>query len=177
MTQSPRAEVDRLRDEINRHNSLYYVEARPEISDLEFDKLLKRLEELERKHPELDAPDSPTHKVGGAPITGFVSVAHRFPMLSIDNEYDEAGVREFDVRARKLLKSDQPLEYEVEYKIDGVALSLIYERGRLVQAITRGDGRQGDDVTHNARTLVGLPLKLRGSDFPQVLEIRGEAYI
>src|SRR5438045_4194272 len=98
MTRSAKAEIERLRDELNRHNSLYYVEGRPEISDLEFDRLLKQLAELEQKHPEFDSPDSPTHKVGGAPIAGFTTVTHRLPMLSIDNVYDEAGVREFDMR-------------------------------------------------------------------------------
>lgn len=177
MSKSVLAEIERLRDELNRHNYLYYVEARPEISDLEFDRLLKQLEELERKHPEYDSPDSPTHKVGGEPIEGFKTVPHRLPMLSIDNVYDEAGVREFSARVRKLLGTDEKVEYTVEYKVDGVALSLIYERGSLVQALTRGDGRNGDDITHNARTLRGVPLRLRGDKFPDVLEVRGEAYI
>ncbi|MBS0263457.1 MAG: NAD-dependent DNA ligase LigA [Planctomycetes bacterium] len=177
MTRSIQAEIERLRDEIQRHNTLYYVEARPEISDLEFDRLLQTLTELERKHPEYDSPDSPTHKVGGEPISGFTTVPHRLPMLSIDNVYDEEGVREFDVRIRKLIESDAPLEYAVEYKVDGVAVSLIYEQGRLVQGLTRGDGRQGDDITHNARTLLGVPLKLRSQHIPQTLEIRGEALI
>ncbi|MFN0054269.1 MAG: NAD-dependent DNA ligase LigA [Planctomycetales bacterium] len=177
MSSSIAAEIDRLRDEINRHNALYYVEARPEISDLDFDRLLKRLEELERQHPELDSPDSPTHKVGGEPVAGFVTVPHRIPMLSIDNVYDEAGVREFDVRLRKLLEPEEGVEYGVEYKIDGVAVALVYEQGMLVQGITRGDGRQGDDITHNARTLLGVPLRLRGKNWPAVLEIRGEAFI
>ncbi|HTI50068.1 MAG TPA: NAD-dependent DNA ligase LigA, partial [Planctomycetaceae bacterium] len=177
MSKSKRAEIEHLRDEINRHNYLYYIEARPEISDLEFDRLLKRLEQLEREHPEFDSPDSPTHKVGGTPVEGFATVAHRLPMLSIDNVYDEAGVREFDVRLRKLLTGGDEVEYVVEYKIDGVALSLTYERGTLVQGVTRGDGRQGDDITHNARTLIGVPLRLRGKSPPPLLEIRGEAFI
>ena len=177
MSSSIKAEIERLREEINRHNHLYYVEARPEISDLEFDRLLARLTELEKKHPEFDSPDSPSHKVGGAPIEGFTTVTHRLPMLSIDNVYDEAGVREFDARIRKLLEPGERIEYVVEYKVDGVAVALIYENGSLVQAVTRGDGRQGDDITHNARTLIGLPLRLRGKDHPQVLEIRGEALI
>lgn len=177
MSKSIRAEIERLRDEINRHNFLYYVESQPEISDLEFDRLLKRLGQLERDHPEYDSPDSPTHKVGGEPVEGFTTVAHRLPMLSIENEYDEAGIREFDGRVRKLLRSDSPIEYVVEYKIDGVALSLTYAAGRLVQAVTRGDGRQGDDVTHNARTLLGLPLVLLSTSSPAALEVRGEAYI
>src|SRR5262245_61347568 len=104
MAKSIQVEIERLRDAIDRHNYLYHVEARPEISDLEFDQLLKRLEQLEREHPEFDSPDSPTHKVGGEPVEGFATVTHRLPMLSIDNVYDAAGVREFDVRLRRLLK-------------------------------------------------------------------------
>ncbi|MFO1094438.1 MAG: NAD-dependent DNA ligase LigA [Planctomycetaceae bacterium] len=169
-------EIERLRREIERHNRLYFVESQPEISDLEFDKLVKQLEKLEAEHPEYDSPDSPTHKVGGEPIEGFESVAHRLPMLSIDNVYDVADVREFDGRVRKLLGASE-VEYTVEYKIDGVAVSLIYERGRFVQALTRGDGRQGDDITANAKTIGGIPLRLEAKQPPDVLEIRGEAYI
>lgn len=171
-----REEVEHLRREIERHNRLYYVEARPEISDLEYDRLVKRLEAIEREHPELDDPDSPTHRVSGQPIEGFVTVEHRVPMLSIDNVYDEAEVREFDDRVRRWLKRDA-VEYTVEYKIDGVALGLIYEHGRLTQAVTRGDGRRGDDITHNARTIGGVPLRLEGRQPPPLLEIRGEAFI
>lgn len=180
MTSSPSAEtvarVAELRQKIRHHNRLYYVEARTEISDLEFDKLLKELEQLERDYPELDSPDSPTHKVGGEPIAGFQTVEHRIQMLSIDNVYTEEGLREFDTRVRKLLGQDK-VEYTVEYKIDGVALALIYENGIFVQAVTRGDGRRGDDVTSNARTLRGVPLSLDTSTPPDRLEIRGEAYI
>ncbi|HEY2251763.1 MAG TPA: NAD-dependent DNA ligase LigA [Planctomycetaceae bacterium] len=177
MSSKIKAEIERLRDEINRHNYLYYTEAKPEISDLDFDHLLKRLTELETQHPEYDSPDSPSHKVGGAPIEGFVSVTHRIPMLSIDNVYDEAGIREFGVRIRKLLEPGEHIDFGVEYKVDGVAVALVYENGSLVQAITRGDGRQGDDITHNARTLIGVPLKLRGKDHPRIFEVRGEALI
>lgn len=177
MTRSIKAEIERLRDEINRHNYLYYIEDRPEISDLEFDRLLKQLVDLEQQHPEFDSPDSPSRKVGGAPVEGFTTVTHRLPMLSIDNVYDEAGVREFDTRIRKLIEPGEAIEYVVEYKVDGVAVALIYENGSLVQGITRGDGRQGDDITHNARTLIGIPLKLRGKGHPRVFEIRGEALI
>lgn len=176
MTHSLEQEVESLRERINRHNRLYYVEARPEISDLEFDQLLKRLEQIEREHPELDTPDSPTHKVGGEPIEGFRTVEHRLPMLSIDNVYTVEELREFDVRVRKLLGEGDP-EYAIEYKIDGVALALIYERGQFVQAVTRGDGQRGDDVTHNARTMGGVPLRLDTNKPPDVLEVRGEAYI
>jgi DNA ligase (NAD+) len=176
MSRSVRAEINQLRDDINRHNRLYYADAKPEISDLEFDRLLKRLEELERAHPEFDSPASPTHKVGGEPIDRFVSLPHRQPMLSIDNVYDEEALGKFDTRVRELL-GDEPLEYTVEYKIDGVALSLTYEQGVLTQGLTRGDGARGDDITHNARTLWGVPLKLAGNNVPPVLEVRGEAYI
>lgn len=174
---TPRQEIDHLRAELNRHNFLYYVEAKPEIGDNEYDRLMKRLEQLEKQHPELDSPDSPTHKVGGEPIEGFQTVAHRLPMLSIDNVYDEAELKEFDTRVRKLLRPGEPVEYCVEYKIDGVAISVTYEDGRMVLAVTRGDGRQGDDITHNARTIRGLPLRLTGKHFPRLFEVRGEAYI
>ena len=176
MSASVQQQIEALRRELERHNRLYYVDARPEISDYEFDMLLKQLEELERRHPEYDSPDSPSRKVGGEPIEGFTTVEHRLPMLSIDNVYNEDEVREFDVRVRKLLAAEQ-VEYTVEYKIDGVAVSLVYEKGLFTQAVTRGDGRQGDDITHNARTLGGLPLRLNSRKPPALLEIRGEAYI
>ncbi|WP_437206155.1 NAD-dependent DNA ligase LigA [Planctomicrobium sp. SH664] len=176
MSHSPAEEAQKLRRDINRHNRLYFVDAAPEISDLEFDRLMKRLQELERLHPELDTPDSPTHKVGGAPVDSFRAVEHRLPMLSIDNVYSEDEVREFDRRLCKMLQRDS-LEYSIEYKIDGVALALVYEDGKLVQAVTRGDGRQGDDITNNARTVRGVPLTLEIEQPPKLLEVRGEAYI
>ncbi|MDX1966155.1 MAG: NAD-dependent DNA ligase LigA [Planctomycetaceae bacterium] len=175
MTESIPAEILRLRTEILRHDELYYRHARPEISDLEYDQLLRRLSELEARHPEYDAPDSPTKKVGGAPIEGFVTVEHRVPMLSIENVYNEEELAEFGRRVVRLI-GDDPVEWLAEYKVDGVALSLIYEQGLLVRAVTRGDGRRGDDVTHNARTMRGVPLRLRG-EAPLVLEVRGEAFI
>jgi DNA ligase (NAD+) len=174
---SPAArEVADLRQKINHHNRLYYVEARTEIPDREFDALLERLKQLEREYPELDSPDSPTHKVGGEPIEGFETVEHQVPMLSIDNVYTENDIREFDRRIRKLLGGDE-IEYTIEYKIDGVAMGIVYERGRLVRAVTRGDGRRGDDITNNARTVGGVPLRLETDDPPELLEVRGEAYI
>ncbi len=176
MAQSVEQKIAKLRQKINRHNRLYYVESAPEISDLEFDKLLKSLEILEKEHPEFDSPDSPTHKVGGEPIEGFETVQHRLPMLSIDNVYNEEAVREFDQRLKKLADVDE-LEYTVEYKIDGVALALVYEQGVLTQALTRGDGQQGDDITQNARTVGGVPLRLESDDPPNLIEVRGEAYI
>lgn len=177
MTKNIAAEIEGLRQEIDRHNRLYYVDAQPEISDREFDQLLKRLHALEKAHPEFESPDSPTQRVGGEPIRGFVTVEHQTPMLSIDNVYNEEGLKEFDKRIRRVL--DQPFEYALEYKVDGVALALIYENGLLKRAVTRGDGRRGDDVTHNARVMQGLPLALKeaGQQIPTLLEVRGEAYI
>ena len=171
------SEVEQLRAELWRHNRLYYVEAQPEISDLEYDRLLQRLQQIEREHPELDTSDSPTHKVGGEPIEGFTQVDHRVPMLSIENVYEESGVRKFDADVRKGLGEGVQPAYTIEFKIDGVSLALVYERGLLTTAVTRGDGRRGDDVTNNARTIGGVPLRLEGDDIPPVIEIRGEAYI
>jgi len=172
---SPRDAIESLRTEIRRHDALYYQQASPEISDREYDRMMRQLKDLEAAHPELQSPDSPTQKVGGAPIDGFVTVEHRVPMLSIDNAFSEAELAEFGNRVVKLI-GPEPVEWVVEYKVDGVALSLIYEKGHLVRAVTRGDGRRGDDVTHNARTMRGVPLKLIG-DVPDVLEVRGEAFI
>lgn len=177
MTASIRDQIQDLRRQIEYHNRRYYVEAQPEISDLDYDRLLKKLQTLEQAHPEFDDSSSPSHKVGGQPIAGFVTVSHRQPMLSIDNVYDEQELKEFDTRIRKLLGAGEAIEYVVEYKIDGVALALIYEQGKLTQALTRGDGRRGDDITHNAKTIRGVPLHLSGPAIPPYIEIRGEAYI
>jgi len=179
-------QIEHLRKELERHNRLYYVDANPEITDLEFDRMLKELQQLEADHPEPEyqSPDSPSRKVGGEPIDGFTQVKHRLPMISIENVYhiseDDSkkfDVLKFDRRVREALGPDAALEYTVEYKIDGVALALVYEHGRLVQAVTRGDGRTGDDVTHNARVIGGVPLRLNTDTPPAILEIRGEAYI
>ncbi|MDB5389864.1 MAG: ligA, partial [Planctomycetaceae bacterium] len=177
MTASISDQISDLRSQIEYHNRRYYVDTQPEISDLEYDRLLKRLQVLEQEHPEFDDPLSPSHKVGGQPIAGFLTVPHRQPMLSIDNVYDEQELKEFDTRIRKLVGPSEAIEYVVEYKIDGVALALVYEHGKLTQALTRGDGRRGDDITHNAKTIRGVPLHLRGSMIPAYIEIRGEAYI
>ena len=139
---SPHEAVNQLRDEIRRHDALYYQQAAPEISDREYDRLMRQLVELETTHPELQHPDSPTQKVGGAPIEGFVTVEHLVPMLSIDNAFSESELTEFGSRVVKLI-GPKPVEWVVEYKVDGVALSLIYENGHLVRAVTRGDGRKG----------------------------------
>lgn len=168
--------IDELRREINHHDHLYYVEAKPIISDREYDRLYTELKELEQKHPELITPDSPTQRVGGAPITGFDTVQHRVTMLSIDNTYSPDDLREFDRRVRRLLDGE-PVEYVVELKIDGVAISLTYEEGEFRLGATRGDGERGDDVTHNLRTVRGLPYRLRTDSPPELMEIRGEVYM
>jgi DNA ligase (NAD+) len=168
--------IDDLRRQINHHNHLYYVEAKPEISDREFDKLLEDLKKLEAEHPELITPDSPTQRVGGKPIEGFATVRHREPMLSIDNTYSADELREFDKRVKKLL-GGEAVTYVVELKIDGVAISLTYEKGLFTVGATRGDGEQGDDVTHNLKTINGLPLRLHTKSPPPLFEARGEVYM
>ena len=168
-------QIERLRNEIRRHDRLYYVEAAPEISDRQYDRLMDELKALEAANPELITPDSPTQRVGGEPIEGFQSVVHAAPMLSIDNTYNDDDLRAFDDRVRKTLR-DAPFHYIVDPKIDGVAVSLRYERGLLALAATRGDGVRGDDITANARTIRAIPLQLSGAGWPDVLEVRGEIY-
>src|ERR1043166_3480493 len=166
--------IDELRKQVQHHNHLYYVDAKPEISDREFDRLLDELKKLEEAHPEHFSPDSPTQRVGGAPIDGFVTVRHSEPMLSIDNSDSADDLREFDKRIRKLLGGDAP-KYVVELKIDGLAMSLTYVNGAFEVGATRGDGEQGDDVTHNLKTIHDVPLKLPES--PAHFEARGEVYM
>ena len=168
--------AEELRRQIDHHNHLYYVEAKPEVSDKEFDRLLRELEKLEEQHPELATPDSPTRRVGGQPIEGFTTVAHRIPMLSIDKAVTPAELREFDGRVRKAL-GKEPVRYVVELKIDGVAISLTYIDGLLQLGATRGDGVHGDDVTHNLMTVKGVPLRLHTDDPPALFEARGEVYM
>jgi DNA ligase (NAD+) len=165
-----------LRRQIDHHNYLYYVEAKPEISDRDFDRLLEELRQIEEAYPELRTPDSPTQRVGGQPIEGFVSVTHRVPMLSIDNTYNADELREFDRRVRKLVPGEK-IEYVVELKIDGVAISLTYENGRFTVGATRGDGERGDDVTHNLKTIREVPLRLHAKHSPTLFEARGEVYM
>jgi DNA ligase (NAD+) len=174
--ESPAAEAARLREEIERHNRLYYVEAAPEISDKEYDLLVKRLEAIEAAHPELATPDSPTQRVGGQPIEGFATVEHAVPMLSIENTYSPDEVREWDARVRRALTPGEAVRYVVELKVDGVAVSLRYEQGRLVLAATRGDGYHGDDITSNVRTIKDVPLRLQDRP-PALLEVRGEIFM
>ena len=169
-------EIAQLRAELNRHNYLYYVEAKPEISDREYDRMISRLTDLEAEHPELVSPDSPTQRVGGQPLSGFRTVRHAVPMLSIDNTYSYDELREWDVRVRKGLNRDEPVRYVVELKVDGVAVSLRYEQGKLILGATRGDGERGDDITTNVRTVREIPLVLHNCPV-DVLEVRGEVYM
>lgn len=169
-------EIARLRERIRHYDVKYYVEAAPEISDLEYDKLVARLKALEAAHPELITPDSPTQRVGEEPVEGLTPVEHRTPMLSIENTYSIEDLRKYGDRTAKLLPGE-PVEWVVELKIDGVAVALLYEDGLLVRGATRGNGRVGDDITHNIRTVGGVPLRLHGRDVPPLLEVRGEVYM
>ena len=168
--------MDQLRRDIERHNRLYYVEAVPEITDREYDRLYAELADLEKEFPDLVAPDSPTQRVGGEPLKGFEKVRHRVPMLSLDNTYDRDEIRDFDARIRRLL-GEQHFSYVIEPKVDGVAVSLLYEDGVLVTGSTRGDGRTGDNVTTNLRTIRSVPLRLAGPSVPARIEFRGEVFI
>jgi DNA ligase (NAD+) len=171
-------QIEKLRDEIRRHDELYYVEDSPEISDREYDQLLEDLQKLEEAHPELLTPDSPTQRVGGRPAEGFPEVVHTRQMLSLDNSYNIDELRAFDDRCRRLAEG-RSLEYVAELKIDGLSLSLQYEQGLLARGVTRGDGRIGEDVTQNARTIRSVPLRLR-PDAKRIdagLEVRGEVFI
>jgi DNA ligase (NAD+) len=162
--------------EIQRFDHEYYTLAKPTVTDLEYDRKLRELEDLEFAFPNLASKDSPTKRIGDAPLDGLVQVTHRIPMLSIENTYTEQELRDFFTRIEKLLPNEK-LEWVVELKVDGVAASIVYEDGVLVQAVTRGNGEVGDDITHNIRTLKGLPLRLLGASIPRVLEIRGEVYM
>ena len=175
MDDNIRSRVLALREQIRYHDTLYYVDARPEISDREYDRLLTELKQLEADHPEFHSPDSPTQRVSGQPLDGFSTVRHSAPMLSIDNTYNEAELIKFDQKVRKALPGAD-FSYVAEPKIDGVAASLRYEGGVLMLAATRGDGNQGDDVTMNVRAIKAIPLRLAGANVPEVVEVRGEIY-
>ncbi len=175
-------ELKKLREEIQRHNYKYYIEAKPVISDFEFDKLMRRLIQLEETFPEFKTPDSPTQRVGGEPVKAFRTTQHKIPMLSLDNTYTFEELEEFDTRVKKFLAKDK-VDYFVEEKIDGVSISLTYEKGRLALAATRGDGKFGDDATENIKTIRALPwvIPAPGAKFqgkiPEILEVRGEIYM
>ena len=176
MTESVRQNIVELRAELERHNRLYYVQAAPEIPDRDYDRMMAELQRLETEHPEYDSLTSPTRKVGGEPIAGFQQHKHRVPMLSIDNAFEEQELVDWNAGLRKTLDQND-LEFSVEYKIDGVAMALVYEQGLLVRGVTRGNGVVGDDITSNARVVGGVPLRLDTSAPPSVLEVRGEVVI
>lgn len=170
-----RQQIQELTEKINQHNYNYYVLDTPTISDYEFDMLLYELQDLEKQYPELVLPFSPSQRVGGEISKSFKQVTHKYPMLSLGNTYSEEEIRDFDSRIRKIL--GETIEYVCELKFDGVSISLIYHNGILTQAITRGDGIQGDDITTNVKTIRSIPLKLSGNDYPSDFEIRGEIFM
>lgn len=170
------ARIAELREQINGHNYRYYVLDEPAIPDSEYDRLLEELRELERAHPELVSDDSPTQRVGAEPLAAFAPSPHALPMLSLDNAFTDDEVREFDRRIRERLEVADVV-YAAEPKLDGLAVSLRYEAGRLVSGATRGDGYTGEDITHNVRTIASIPLRLRGEDYPSLLEVRGEVFM
>jgi len=174
--QTAEKRIAALREEIRRHEQLYYALGRPEISDREYDALERELRDLEVLFPDLVTPDSPTQRVGERPSEEFPSFTHRAPMLSLDNTYSEAELREFEERIFRVV-GKQDVAYTAELKIDGLSMALHYEQGRLVRAVTRGDGVRGDDVTPNARAIRAIPLVLRGDDVPGEIEARGEVYL
>jgi len=176
-SRNPAERVRQLRTEIEHHNYRYFVLDDPEVSDAEFDRLVRELRGLEAQHPELVTEDSPTQRVGGAAVSEFGEVRHRVPMLSLDNAFESDDVVAFDRRVRERLASDEEVSYACEPKMDGLAVSIVYEDGLLVQAATRGDGTTGEDVTHNVRTIKSIPLRLRGKGWPKVLEARGEVFM
>jgi DNA ligase (NAD+) len=176
MTTSAAKRIADLRQQIRTHDYKYYVEAAPVISDLEYDRLLDELKRLEAEHPELVTPDSPTQRIGDQPVSSLPQVPHRLPMLSIENSYSVDELKAFAERVHKGLPGE-PVEWVVELKVDGVAISVLYEHGLLSRAVTRGNGVVGDDVTHNFRTIEGAPLRLYGDQPPAVLEVRGEVYM
>ena len=169
-------QIEDLQQEIEKHNQLYYIDAAPEITDREYDALLHSLEKLEAQFPELASATSPTRRVGGAPLGRFENVRHAVPMMSLSNTYSKEELVEFDHRIRKLIP-EETFDYILEPKIDGVAISLRYENGVLIRAVTRGDGSMGDDVTSNVRTIPSIPLRLSDMMPPSILEVRGEIYM
>jgi DNA ligase (NAD+) len=171
--------LESLKTQLRHHNHLYHVLDAPEIPDAEYDRLMQELQALEAEYPELVTPDSPTQRVGAAPIAAFGTVMHERPMLSLDNAFSEQAVRDFHRRVteRLELEPDASLSYSVEPKLDGAAVSLLYEHGLLVRGATRGDGTKGEDITHNVRTIPSVPLRLVGKRFPSRLEVRGEVFM
>ncbi len=170
-------QLEALRTTINQHNYSYYVLDDPAVSDSEYDRLMQELKALESQHPELVSADSPTQRVGAQPLAKFGQVRHEVPMLSLDNAFSQDDLQDFDRRIHDRLKSDATIEYACEPKLDGIAVSLLYENGVLIRGATRGDGQTGEDITLNVRTIPSIPLKLLGSGWPARLEVRGEIYM
>jgi DNA ligase (NAD+) len=177
--QEVQARVKELREQINYHNYRYYVLDSPVVSDAEFDRLLKELTRLEEQYPELLTPDSPSQRVGAAPLEKFESVRHRQPMLSLENAFSETEAREFDERLKRFLRAGEDFHYVMEPKMDGTAIELVYERGRFMVGSTRGDGIRGENVTQNLKTIHTIPLQVltREEPAPELLEVRGEVYM
>jgi DNA ligase (NAD+) len=173
---SPEQKIQELTDQLNHYNYRYYQDSVSEISDFEFDQLLKELKALEDQYPDFRLGDSPTQRVGGAITKNFNAVYHRYPMLSLDNTYNEQELRNFDERVRKGLDGE-PYEYICELKFDGISLSFTYENGVLVRGVTRGDGTRGDEITNNVKTIRSLPLRVKAEDQPAVFEVRGEGFM
>jgi len=173
---SPEQEISLLRENLLRWSRAYFEQDDPEVPDVEYDTAMRRLVALESAHPHLAMPDSPTQRVGSAPLTHFATVTHRVPMLSLDNAFSDEELADFDRRVTERLQLEA-VEYCCEPKLDGVAVSIAYRSGELVQAATRGDGTSGEDVTENVRTIVNVPLQLVGDDIPDYLEVRGEIVI
>lgn len=174
---SLRKDAQQLREQIAHHDRLYFEQDSPEIPDADYDRLFAGLVALEEQYPDLITPDSPTQRVSGTPITGFAQVRHEIPMLSLDKVFDENDLSLFDARIKKRLGSDADLQFSCEPKVDGVAVSLLYEQGELVRAATRGDGVVGEDITHNVRTIRAIPLVIRTSELPTTFEVRGEIFL
>ncbi|MCP5166680.1 MAG: NAD-dependent DNA ligase LigA [Pseudomonadales bacterium] len=171
-------EADALRERLDNWNYQYYVLDRPTVPDAEYDRCMQRLQQLEAQYPALQRPDSPTQRVGAAPLDKFRQVSHELPMLSLDNAFNEQDMLDFNRRLLdRLGAGHEPLEFACEPKLDGIAVSLLYRDGLLVRGATRGDGSTGEDITHNVRTIASIPLRLRGSGYPAVLEVRGEIYL
>ena len=170
-------QIKKLREQLDEHNYRYYVLDDPRISDAAYDQLFQKLKQLETENPEFITPDSPTQRIGAKPQREFAEVHHRVPMLSLENAFTDEDVLAFDKRIHERLKISQPIEYTCEPKLDGLAVTLIYENGLFTRAATRGDGTTGEDITENIRTIPSVPLHLRGDDYPKILEVRGEVYM
>lgn len=169
--------LDQLKQQLRHHEYLYHVLDAPEIPDAEYDKLMQELKAIEAEYPQWVTSDSPTQRVGAQPLSSFETVRHAIPMLSLDNVFDEASYLSFDKRIHDRLKNNDDLIFCCELKLDGLAVSLLYENGELVQAATRGDGTTGENITANVRTIKAIPLRLIGDNIPQRVEIRGEVFM